>query len=575
MRFARSSYLIAIFGIFQILLASSARVQAQRGHDFVRFINAQHNWVDSVFNTLTPKERIGQLFLVRAHTNLGQGYIDSVARILESEQLGGLVVFQGGPVRHADMLNRYQKLVKVPLLVTFDGEWGLGMRLPDSTVSFPYQMTLGAIQNEELIYQMGRQVAKDFKRIGMHFNFAPVVDINNNPKNPVINFRSFGDNKMNVTNKAKRYMDGMIDGGIIASLKHFPGHGDTDVDSHYDLPQLNFSKARLDSLEIFPFRELINAGAPAVMVAHMNIPALDAKPNIPSSISRKVVTGLLRKELGFQGLTVTDAMDMKGVKKHFPNGEADVMAIEAGNDLLEISENSARAIALVEKAVASGRINKAELDQRVKKVLAAKYWLGLGNYRPVNLNNLVADLNSPSAQALVQRLADAAVTGLKTDKRIKSFDKKKETAVVSIGISADQDFERGLGIQLSESKRYIISGKETEDELKEFLKTIRKSPQIVLAIHDDRSRPRSELNMSDTLKDFVDKLAGRRTLTFMFTNPYVVQSLKVDRSATLVMAYQNDAFMQRAALKVLLMQINATGKLPVQISKDFPYGAGW
>src|SRR5690606_17741295 len=333
--------------------------------------------VDSVFQNLTPKERIAQLFLVRAHTNLGQRYIDSVAQVIKQEQLGGLVVFQGGPVRHAQMLNQYQKLVKIPLLVTFDGEWGLGMRLPDSTVSFPYQMTLGAIQNEMLIYEMGRQVARDFQRIGMHFNFAPVVDINNNPKNPVINFRSFGDNKYNVVRKAKAYMDGMVDGRIIASLKHFPGHGDTDVDSHHDLPQLKFSKEHLDSLEIFPFRELIQQGAPAIMVAHMNIPVLDATPNIPSSISRKVVTDLLRKELGFKGLTVTDAMDMKGVKKFFPNGEADVMAIEAGHDLLEISENSARAISLVEKAVKSGRIKQTELDQRVKRVLAAKYWLGL------------------------------------------------------------------------------------------------------------------------------------------------------------------------------------------------------
>src|SRR5690606_38641294 len=303
--------------------------------------------------------------------------------------------------------------------------WGLGMRLADSTVSYPYQMTLGAIQNEQLIYEMGRQIAKDFQRIGMHFNFAPVVDINNNPKNPVINFRSFGDNKFNVTRKAKAYMDGLMDGGIISSLKHFPGHGDTDVDSHHDLPQLNFSKRRLDTLEMFPFRELIKVGAPAVMVAHMHIPALDATPNIPSSISRKVVTDLLRRDLGFKGLAVTDAMDMKGVKKFFPNGEADVMAIEAGHDLLEVSENSARAINLVERAVKSGRIKQAELDQRVKRVLAAKYWLGLNQYPPVNVRGLVSDLNSPSSQSLVQRLADASVTVLKSDKRIKSFDKRK------------------------------------------------------------------------------------------------------------------------------------------------------
>ncbi|TYR37104.1 glycoside hydrolase family 3 protein [Sphingobacterium phlebotomi] len=549
-------------------------VYGQKRPDFVPFINSQHAWVDSVFQKLTPKERIAQLFLVRAHTNLGQRYMDSVAQVIQKEQLGGLVVFQGGPVRHADMLNQYQKLTKVPLLVTFDGEWGLGMRLPDSTISFPYQMTLGAIQNEKLIYEMGRQVARDFHRIGMHFNFAPVVDINNNPKNPVINFRSFGDNKHNVTRKAKAYMDGMVDGGIIASLKHFPGHGDTDVDSHHDLPQLNFSKARLDSLEIFPFRELIQQGAPAIMVAHMNIPALDAKPNIPSSISRKVVTDLLRKELGFNGLTVTDAMDMKGVKKFFPNGEADVMAIEAGHDLLEISENSARAIGLVEKAVKSGRIKQAELDQRVKRVLAAKYWLGLNQYRPVNTMNLVNDLNTPASKSLVQRLADAAVTVLKSDRRIRSFDKRVETAVVSIGINQPQDFEKGLAVQLSDKKEFLITGKETAEEMKELLKEVRRSPQIILAIHDNRARPGSEIKVNEQIREFIDRIAGRRTITVMFTNPYVMDNLSIERSSSIIFAYQNDHFMQKAALKILLGQAKAQGKLPVTVNKRFAYGDG-
>lgn len=547
---------------------------SQKKPAFVPFINQQHQWVDSVFNTLTPKERIGQLFLVRAHTNLGQKYIDSVANVIKNEQLGGLVVFQGGPVRHVDMFNKYQKLAKVPLLITFDGEWGLGMRLPDSTQSFPYQMTLGAIQDNRLIYDMGREVAKDFLRIGMHFNFAPVVDINNNPKNPVINFRSFGDNKENVALKSKAYMDGMVDGGIIASLKHFPGHGDTDVDSHHDLPQLNFSKKRLEELEMYPFKELIKQGAPAVMVAHMNIPALDNTPNMPSSISRKVVTDLLRKELGFRGLAVTDAMDMKGVKKFFPNGEADVMAIEAGHDLLEVSENSARAINLVEKAIRDGRIKQDELNTRVKRVLAAKYWLGLNNYRATNRNGLYEDLNRPATKSLIQRMADAAVTVLKSNKRIQSFDPKQETAVVSVGISQAQDFEKGLNVQLTQGANYYINGSESPEQLDSLVKVIRSHKQIVLAVHDNRSRPRSELDMKESVKKFIDKIAGRRTITVMFTNPYAINSVDVARSASIILAYQNDDFMQRAALKVLLKQIKSTGKLPVTVNKEFAYGKG-
>ncbi len=559
-------------GLLSIMLISAAF--AQNKPNFINFINQKHTWVDSVFNTLTPKQRIAQLFLVRAHTNLGQKYIDSVKQVIEKEQLGGLVVFQGGPVRHANMFNQYQKVSKVPLLITFDGEWGLGMRMPDSTISYPYQMTLGAIQNNNVLYEMGRQVARDFQRIGMHFNFAPVVDINNNPKNPVINFRSFGDNKYKVTAKAKAYMDGMVQGGILASLKHFPGHGDTDVDSHHDLPQLKFDKARLDSLEMYPFRELIKDGAPSVMVAHMNIPALDATPNMPSSISKKVVTDILRKELGFKGLTVTDAMDMNGVKKFFPKGEADVMAIEAGHDLLEVSENSGRAIDLIEKAIKSGRISQADIDARVKKVLATKLWLGLNQLKPVNTNNLYQDLNTASSQSLVQRISDAAVTLLKSDRGLKRFDPRRETSIVSVGIDKPQDFEIGLANQLGEHDQYFIKGNETEEQLKDLMKDAKDNRQIILVIHDNRARPRSELQLNDATKEFIDKIAGRRTISVMLTNPYALNSVDVMRSSSVLLGYQNDFFMQKAVLKALLKQIKPEGRLPVTISDDLQNGDG-
>ena len=559
---------------FSIALLTSFGAVAQKKPDFVKFINSNHKWVDSVFNSLTPKERIGQLFLVRAHTNLGQKFIDSVGTVVKNEQLGGLVVFQGGPVRHLDMINNYQKVSKVPLLVTIDGEWGLGMRLPDSTLSFPYQMTLGALQDNSLLYDMGRDMAKDFLRLGIHFNFAPTVDINNNPKNPVIGFRSFGDNKENVAVKSSAYMKGMIDGGVLASIKHFPGHGDTDVDSHYDLPKLPFTKERLEELEMYPFRELIKQGATAVMVGHMDIPALDNTPNLPSSISKKVVTDLLRKQIGFQGLTVTDAMNMKGVTKFFPNGESDILAIEAGHDLLELSENSARAIALVEKSIQSGRLKQDDIDARVKRVLAAKLWLGLDKYAPARRNNTIEDINRPETKSLIQRMADASVTVLKSNNRIYTFNPKKETVVVSVGISKAQDFEKGLTSRLSNVKNIYVSGKETAAQLAELVKEVRSHEQIILAIHDDRARPRPTLDFSEDVKSFVEKIAGRRTITVMLTNPYALTSVDIDRSASIIVGYQNEAFMQRAALKVILKDIKSKGKLPVTINKTYAYGKG-
>lgn len=557
------------------LLSTVYGLHAQQRADFVPFINGQHVWVDSVFQSLSPKERVAQLFMVRAHSNLGQRYIDSVAGVIKREQLGGIVLFQGGPKRHAEIINRYQQLSKVPLLVAFDGEWGLGMRLPDSTVSYPYQMTLGAIQNEALIYQMGREIAADFKRLGMNINFAPVVDINNNPRNPVINFRSFGENKHNVTSKGLHYMRGMMDGGIIVSLKHFPGHGDTDVDSHYDLPRLPFTAGRLDTLEIHPFRELIKAGASGVMVAHMNIPSLDATPNLPSSLSKKIITDLLKEELGFQGLIFTDAMDMEGVVKHFRNGEADVRAVIAGNDILELSQNSSRAIDMVVQAIHQNRISQASVDARVKKILAAKYWLELHNQRPVPLDNLYEDLNRRTSLTLNQRLADAAVTQLASDGLIRALNYTRPTAIISIGTSEITTFQQSLEPRFDNHLHYVLPANATGDEIATVIRELRNYSQIIVALHDIRARPRSELHYNSSVKLFINELAHMNSIFCIFANPYSLAGLPgIEASRSMLMCYQNEDALQRAAAKVVMRRLVPTGKLPVSINAFFRYGDG-
>ncbi|MGK6352081.1 glycoside hydrolase family 3 protein [Parapedobacter sp. DT-150] len=550
-------------------------VLAQQRDTFIPFINSQHTWVDSVFNSLSPRDKVAQLFMVRAHSNLGQQYIDSVAEVIQQEQLGGIVMFQGGPVRHAQVINRYQRLSKVPLLVAFDGEWGLGMRLADSTISYPYQMALGAVQNEALIYQMGLEIAKDFKRLGMGINFAPVVDINNNPRNPVINFRSFGEDKKNVTRKGLAYMRGMMDGGLITSLKHFPGHGDTDVDSHHDLPQLTFTAGRLDSLEMYPFRELIKAGASGVMIAHMNIPSLDNTPNLPSSLSQHIVTNVLKKRLGFQGLTFTDAMDMSGVVKHFPGGEADVRAIIAGVDLLELSENSARAINMVLQAVKQGRLTQQDIDTRVKKVLAAKYWLSLDQLRPVALTNLYREVNRPRAEALNQRLADASVTLLKSDSLIKAIDYTKRTAIISIGGAEISEFQKMLDWRFDNQMRYVLSANATADDVAAVANELSRYSQVIVALHDNRARPRSTLDYNTTVRLFINELAHMNSVFCVFANPYSLAGLPgVEQAKSILVCYQNDRIMQRAAAKVILKRLSPTGRLPVTINSFFRYGDG-
>lgn len=552
----------------------SFSVSAQKKEAFIPFVNSQHQWVDSVYKKLNKNERIAQLFMVRAHTNLGQAYSDSVAVVIKKEKLGGVVLFQGGPARHANLINEYQQLSTVPLFIALDGEWGLGMRLPDSTLSFPYQMTLGAVQDESLLYKMGIEVAKDFKRLGLNINFAPVVDINNNPRNPVINYRSFGENRENVTRKAGAYMKGMMDEGIIISLKHFPGHGDTDVDSHYDLPKLDFTAERLKNLEIYPFKELIAEGASGVMVAHMNIPSLDNTPNLPSSLSKPIVTDILKRELAFKGLAFTDAMDMKGVVKYFTDGEADVRAIIAGNDVLELSNNSKRAIKMVRKAIRKKRIDKKEFEFRVKKVLAAKYWLGLDRMHAVDTNNLYADLNRPEAIALIQELADNAITLLNSETDIKKLNPALRTAIISVGVNETTVFHDELVNTYSNSVNFIVPAEASDNDIANVMASLPQYDQVLLAIHDGRSRPGSVLNYNDTVKQFINNQA-KESVVCLFANPYTITSLPgIDKAKGLIIAYQNDDALQKAAAKVILKKIKAKGKLPVTINGFFNYGDG-
>ena len=560
-----------IIGLFSILSSFGALAQKKT---YLQTLEEPNQWVDSVFKRLSKRQKIAQMFFVRANTNFSKAYQDSVGKVIRRQRIGGLVFFQGGPGRQAILTNKYQSLARVPLLVTSDGEWGLGMRL-DSTISYPYQMALGAVQNKDLIYKMGLEVAKDYKRIGMHMNLAPDVDVNNNPKNPVINFRSFGENKYNVATKAASYMNGMQDGGLLVSIKHFPGHGDTDVDSHYDLPQLKFTKERLDSLELYPFKELIKGGAAGVMIAHMNIPSLDNTPNMPSTLSKPIVTGLLKEELGFKGIVISDAMEMKGVVKNFKDGEADVMGIIAGNDILELSENSARAIKLVRKAVREDRISMDQIDQSVKKILAAKYWAGLNIKKSIDENNVVAEVNRPESVALLQQLSESAMTLLTGKENIKQLNPEKRTIIISIGTPQVTMFQRELGDFYKNAVFYTLDKNATANSIAKVLRDIKVFDQIIIGIHDTRTRPGNGMVLSADLKMFIKDMSLSNAVFALFANPYNLAALPgLERSQGLVVAYQKEDFMQKAAAAIIKNQVIATGKLPVTVNSFFKYGDG-
>ena len=340
------------------------------------------SWVDSVMQSMTIEEKIGQLFMVAAYSNKKEDHFLRIEKLIKEQHIGGLIFFQGGPAREIKLTNRYQALAKVPLLIAGDWEWGLSMRL-DSTVMFPRQMMLGAIQDSVLIYEMGKEIARQIKLVGGHVNFAPVVDINNNPNNPVIGSRSFGEDRDEVYKHALPYMKGLQDENVLAVAKHFPGHGDTDVDSHKDLPVIPHKRARLDSVELYPFKKLFKDGMGGVMVAHLFVPELDSTKNTATTLSYKVTTDLLRNELGFKGLAFTDALNMKGVSKFYAPGEVDLKALLAGNDVLLFPKDVPNAIARIKGAIASKQLKMADLDLHVRKILAVKYWTGANRFKPL------------------------------------------------------------------------------------------------------------------------------------------------------------------------------------------------
>ncbi len=535
-------------------------------------------WVDSLMRVLTPDQRAAQLFMVAAYSNRKRIDEDSISTLIQQYGIGGLIFFQGGPGRQARLLNRYQSQSKVPLLVALDGEWGVGMRL-DSVVKFPYQMSLGGETDTALLYDMGQEVARQFRRLGMHVNFAPVVDVNNNAANPVIGFRSWGENPAAVARDGRQYMRGMQDAGILAVAKHFPGHGDVDADSHLALPTVRVDRRRLDSLELPPFRSLIAGGLGGMMVAHLNVPALDTIPG-PSTLSRPIITGLLREQMGFKGLIFTDAMNMKGVISMFPPGEADVRAIMAGNDILEFSKNIPLALQMVRIAVDSGRISQRDIDQHCRRVLALKQWAGLNHYRPIDLQNLYEDLNPPHAQYLSHRLTELSITLLRNQKSLlplQRLDTLRIATLVLGSTSADTtDFQKAVA-DYSPTAHFRASATPTLDELAQLRNVLKPYNLILVSLQSLGRLPATSFGITPETNLLLRELVTQKqTLVLsVFGSAYAVAKVRdLDRAAAVVLAYQESPNAQSLAAQAIFGGIAATGRLPVTVSDKYPRGFG-
>lgn len=548
-------------------------------------------WVKKKFRKLSKNQRIAQLMIIRAHSNLGPEHVAEVTELIQKYNVGGLCFFQGGPVRQALLTNMYQSIAKTPLLISIDGEWGLGMRL-DSVINYPRQLMMGATQDAKLIYAFGKAVGEQCKRMGIQVNFAPDVDVNNNPLNPVINDRSFGEDKFKVALYGVQYMKGMQDAGIMASAKHFPGHGDVSVDSHKDLPVITKTREALDSLELYPFRALIKAGVGSIMTAHLSIPAIDSTPNLPSSLSYKNVTGLLKNELGFQGITFTDALEMQGVAKFFPKGEAALQSIIAGNDLLCLPGDIPGSIAKIRAAIREGKIGWDDINARVKKILLAKYHLGLNNIQPIETEGLLNDLNVQTLRIKTILSANALTLLNKQNETVFPIAKGKKVAYVCIGAPSENTIaakfrneynadvylfgsKTEMGKQLMDDKTNIITIDNSDSAAATQLINLlqQKNYDVVIAgLHNFSRRPANNFGLSNVSLYLLTRLQQSQTITLVFGNPYSIKNIA--KAPNLVACYEDDEITQAAAFELLKGNLQPKGKLPVTVNKDLTFGYG-
>lgn len=528
---------------------------------------AEKKWVKHQFKSLSLDEKIAQLMVLRAHSNWDAKKIDSLAELIKQYNIGGLCFFQGGPIRQAIQTNNYQRIAKTPLLITIDAEWGLGMRL-DSVDMFPRQLSLGAMPNKQLVYEMGAAIAAQCKRLGIQVNYAPDIDINNNPANPVINDRSFGQNKKTVIDYGIAYMKGLQDNGIMATAKHFPGHGDVSVDSHKDIPVVNKTRAELDSLELAPFKALINAGIESVMVAHLSVPAIDNADKRPTSLSAKAVNGVLKNELGFKGISVTDALDMKAISNYYPEGEANVQAILAGNDMLCLPGDIGQSIKKVKEAISEGRLTVKDIDTRVKKVLSAKYRYGLSQVKLIDTNNIIADLNQ-SVVSLKTAMAKQSLTYVNANQRT-IIKKGKKIAYLVLNSNKANAISNALSIGY-EASVYFSDGSDS-NALKNIEQQLTSYDQVIVGLHNYNRRPANHFEIPSNIIQFLKRPGHENWTHIILGNPYAVAEFP--NIHNILFAYEDNAQTQNAVLQWLEGAIEAVGVLPVTVTDQFTYGTG-
>lgn len=558
MKNEKSKILIIIFFLFSLNSFAQYKPKNIKKEE----IKEAKIWVDKTYNSLSQNEKLGQLFIIALYTNKDDTHIDFVRNLVEKEKIGGLILMQDNAAKEIDLVNEFQQKSKVPLMIGMDAEWGVFQRIP-AAHKFPWAMTLGAIQDKKLIYEMSSQIAADCERIGINWDFAPVVDVNTNPNNPIIGNRSFGSDVKNVVKSATAYFEGLQDHNILAAMKHFPGHGDADTDSHLDLPVIKGSFSRLNSIEIAPFKELANKGIGGVMVAHLYVPALETK-KIPASLSYEIVTKLLKEKIGYKGLIITDALNMGAVAKRYKPGEVDEMAFAAGNDILLFSDGVVEAKKLIQQAIDSGEISQNRLEESVKKILLTKYYLGLTKYEPRNPENINQDLNNESHIKLAQKLYSNALTLIKDDKKLLPLNCKETYYFVPLEEAPYETFLDQLNLNTT-----VILKKPSE------ISTIPANSKVIVGFHKDNSTAYKSFKISVESKTILAELnKNQKVILTVFGSPYALKDVDISKTSTVLVAYENNDDSQTAVAKALLGETKIHGRIPVLVNDNIKEGMG-
>ncbi|AJW64586.1 putative lipoprotein YbbD precursor [Elizabethkingia miricola] len=520
-------------------------------------------WVDKTYNSLSQDEKLGQLFITALYTNKDQNHINFVRQLVNKEKIGGIILMQDNAAQEIDLVNEFQESSRVPLLIGMDAEWGLYQRIA-AAHKFPWAITLGAIQDDKLVYEMASKIASDAKRMGVNWDFAPVVDVNTNPSNPIIGNRSFGSDVQNVIRKGLAYSNGLQDNGVLAAIKHFPGHGDTDKDSHLDLPVVKHNIDRLNNTELAPFKALMDKNVGGVMVAHLYVPALESKTGVPASVSYSIITDLLKKKFGYKGLIITDALNMGAVASRYKAGELDKKAFAAGNDIMLFSQGVSEGKKLIQQAIDNGEIPQSRIEESVKKILLTKYYLGLPNFKKISTNNINSDLNNESHAQLSEKLYANALTLLKNDQKLLPLQKNETVYYVPLEEASYNTFASELGNNIN-----LIVKKASE------ISSIPSGAKVIVGFHKDNSTAYKPYKISAASKAVLNKLSGNTKIILdVFGSPYALMDVDIQNIPAVLVSYENNEYSQKAAAKALTGQTKINGRLPVLINNQLKYGDG-